>query len=335
MSTRLADAVEPKNFLKYSKDMRNERNVLVNSGIYASLPEDVQTALSNKGGRTIDMPFWNELDRSEPDIMTDDPAEKSSPGKITAGSDQAVKQYLHKSWSYMQLASILTGEDISKRIAEFAMSYWEWEEMARIVASMTGVMNANIADNGGDMVFRSYSDLASPTAANRISGSVITRGRLTMGDAMNNLAAIGMHSKIYGDLLDQEKIEFIKPSNAPKEIPTYQGLQVLYDDSFPVIPGANSPRYVSMLFGKGLIAYGEGDIRGRKVSVEEKEDSGNGGGEEILHNRKGVLMHPRGIKFKGANMAKGSPSFAELRDAANWERVHQRKNIRVAFLETN
>jgi hypothetical protein len=47
------------------------------------------------------------------------------------------------------------------------------------------------------------------------------------------------------------------------------------------------------------------------------------------------LLHPRGVKFTSSSVAALSPSWAELANAANWDRVYNRKNIRLAQLVVN
>lgn len=333
-STRLADIIEPSVFLDYMREKRPERNILTRSGIYAPAPEAVATQMAS-GGSTIDMPFWKDLDRTEPNIMSDDPAQEAVPEKMGSGKDQAIKHFHHKSWSVMQLAAQISGGDPASAIMEYAMSYWEWVEQQIVIRSSLGLLADNKANFGGDMVFSIYSDLASPTAANKISHVAVNRARSTMGDAGSQLAAIGMHSALYYDLLDQEKIETIPASETKPEIMKYSGLEVLVDDDMPVTAGTNSPKYTCILYGKGAYAYADTEPEAPAAEVESKPGSGNGGGQEILHNRNVKLVHPRGVKFTKDTMAEKSPSFAELENAANWSRVHDRKHVRLGFLETN
>ncbi len=46
-------------------------------------------------------------------------------------------------------------------------------------------------------------------------------------------------------------------------------------------------------------------------------------------------MHPRGVKWLDASVAATFPTNTETEAAANWERVYERKNVRIASLITN
>ena len=63
--------------------------------------------------------------------------------------------------------------------------------------------------------------------------------------------------------------------------------------------------------------------------------AGNGGGQTTIVTRRHLLLHPRGIKFTKSSMAGKSPTYAELATTANWDRVFERKKIRLAALEVN
>jgi hypothetical protein len=114
----------------------------------------------------------------------------------------------------------------------------------------------------------------------------------------------------------------------------FAGLVVLVSDDHVVTAGSNSSKYTSILYGRGAIAETD-HLPVEAVETERKESSGNGGGQDILHNRRHTLIHPRGFKWLAASVAGKSPLWSEVVDAANWDRVRERKNIRIAFLESN
>jgi hypothetical protein len=69
--------------------------------------------------------------------------------------------------------------------------------------------------------------------------------------------------------------------------------------------------------------------------VEREALQGNGGGIETLVSRKSWIVHPFGFQFLSGSVAGESPTLAEYKLAANWDRVVPRKNVPVAFLVTN
>jgi len=86
--------------------------------------------------------------------------------------------------------------------------------------------------------------------------------------------------------------------------------------------------FTTYMFAPGALGYADGN--GSKVTkvstaLDELAD------EEYLINRRHFVLHPRGVRFKGATTAAG-PIDSVLRDGASWERVYESKNIRmIAF----
>ena len=51
---------------------------------------------------------------------------------------------------------------------------------------------------------------------------------------------------------------------------------------------------------------------------------------DYLINRKTMILHPRGIAWQNANVAKTEgPSREELKDPVNWKPVYEAKQIRI------
>jgi hypothetical protein len=68
------------------------------------------------------------------------------------------------------------------------------------------------------------------------------------------------------------------------------------------------------------------------IEIESKPAAGNGGGQQILHSRVTVAIHPAGFAWTEAEVADESPTIAELADPLNWERVTECKAVGLAFL---
>ena len=55
-----------------------------------------------------------------------------------------------------------------------------------------------------------------------------------------------------------------------------------------------------------------------------------GSGIDYLINRQCFIMHPRGIKWTNKVRTNvESPTFVELENSTNWERVYDKKQIRM------
>lgn len=344
-TTRILDVIEPSVFTNYMSESTPEKYILLqNSGILAPPPQEVSSQFL-AGGMTIDMPFWDDLTRGEPDIPSDDPDETLTTDKIGTHQDKAIKHNLVKGWSNMDVSGIVaTGkrDDPIMEIADKVQNWWYYALEQKVIKTLTGVFADNSANDSGDMIYSVYSDIASPTAANKISTAAVNSARTTMGDQLEELTTICMHTYVYRTLLNDEKIDFIQPSNAPFRLPTYMGMMVMFSDQMPVVSGTNSDEYTSFLIGRGAFAFMEyldpSPTKWGTYAVEVVRDAkaGNGGGQDELITRRRYLLHPRGIKWTQSSQASSlAPSNSELILPANWDRVHQRKNIRFAALKTN
>jgi hypothetical protein len=334
--TKILDIIEPSVFLQYQKEYTPEKLDLLNSSAISAPPPEVVSQMS-AGGSIIDMPFWQDTDRSEPDILTDNESVDSTPKKITASNEKARKLFLGKSWSQADLAGVLatgSAKDPLAQIADYTANYWRRMAQIYAVKTMDGIRADNVANDSSDMLYSVYSDITTPLAANKISPAAVTAARLTMGEMMDDVGTIVMHSKVYGDALNQEAITFVQPSNLPFSIPVFCGMQVIKSDDCTVVAGSNTPLYRSYILGQGALAQAE-HYPEMSVETDRKPAAGNGAGVTTLFNRRHMLMHVKGFSFTSSSVAGRSPTWAELQTAANWNRTRQRKNIRIAFLETN
>jgi hypothetical protein len=331
--TQLADLIEPSVFKDYIALRTTELSALFQSGIVVPDPEIDELASSK--GKTFNMPFFNDLASDEANVGTDTTG-TATPKKITASQDVSVKHIKNQGWSSADINLAIVGEDPMIVIGDRVAGYWSRVLQKSLISSIRGVIADNVANDSSDMVYTIANDLASAvTAAEKISANAVIQAKATMGDATGQLAAIAMHSVVYHTLLDLDVITFIKPSDPSlAAIPTYMGMQVIVDDGLPAIAGTNRITYHTYLFGRASVGWGEGDPR-VPVEVEREAAQGNGEGVETLWSRRHYILHPRGVKFTNSSVAGNSPTDTELLNAANWDRVYDRKLIRVACLQTN
>lgn len=332
-AVRLSDVIVPAVFTPYMLLRLQQLSALYRSGII--LPDPQMQALIAGAGKLFDLPFWNESDNANSDVSSDDPTELSTPANIGAGQDQAVAHMRGHSWSWMDLAGELAGDDPARIIADLVAGYWARDDQRTLIASLTGVFADNAANDAGDMIVDVATDAAgTPAAAEKISGELILTAKQTMGDAASSLTAIAMHSVLHTALQKLSLIAHIPNDQANVGWGTYMGYSVIVDDGCPAIAGTNRIKFTSYLFGRGAVASAEG---ARKVPTEtiRVPAAGNGSGQETLFSRRRYLLHPRGIKFTATSMAKTSPNNTELAAAANWDRVYPRKTVPIVKIVTN
>ena len=324
--TRLADIIEPSKFTDYIVQNSVERTALAQSGIVTR-----NAVIENQiraGAHSFTVPAWLDLGDDEANIANDDPAQNSTPHKLGSNKQVVRKSFLHNSWSAMNLASEIAGSDALDRIQNRVQAYWERQLQRRLVASLNGVMADNVANDGGDMVL----DISGETGdAAKFSAAAVIDAAGTLGDALAGVTGISLHGDIYRAALKADLIEFIRPSEGSMALPTFRGLAVVQDDSMPYDDTAKT--YTTALFGSGAFGFGMAAPEvADGTEIENLPSAGNGGGQQVLHSRINLGLHPAGFTFTDTNVLGESPTIAELADATNWGRVVERKAAPLAFL---
>lgn len=237
----------------------------------------------------------------------------------------------------MDLTAALAGADPMQAIANRVADYWTRRLQALFVATMNGIFAQNA--------------LASPTGATQndmthnISGSAYVQGVTdfsaeafidaagTMGDSMEDLSLVLMHSVVYMRAQKNNLIDFIPDSEGRINIPTFLGRQVVVDDGMPSSSGV----FNTWLFAAGALRFGSGNPA-VPTEVNRIASAGGGGGQDVLHNRVEWLLHPTGNAYVGTPPAGGPDNTSStnmLAAAASWARVFpERKQIKIARLIT-
>ncbi len=325
--TKISDVIVPEVFNQYVIEKTAELTNFYMGGIISRSAE--LDALALKGGRLINMPFWSDLTGAD-EVLSD--SSSLTVNAITSGQDIAVLHARGKAWGVNDLATALSGDDPMGAIASLVAEYWARRKQELLIASLTGVFADNVANNSADMVNDvAIEDGDNATDAALFNGDTFIDTQDTFGDALGMLGGMAVHSKVYNNLKKTDNISFEKESLGNLEIETYRGLRIIVNDTLPTVAGGTSgTKYTSYLFGQGAFGYGEGS-----APVPTETDRDSLAGTDILINRSHFVMHPRGVKWLDASVAATFPTNTETEAAANWERVYERKNVRIASLITN
>ncbi len=318
MSTQLEHIVIPEVFNPYVIQRTAELSALVQSGIIVPNAELDKLALA--GGRTINMPFWDDLTGAD-EVLSDNPAAPLTPGRIEAETDVAVLNVRGRAWGSMDLSKAFSGDDPLGAIGELVAAYWARRQQVMLLSILEGVFGA--ASMSGNV-----HDITEEEGEDAVIGAESTIDALqALGDAKDKLTAVAMHSATQAVLAKQNLIDFAPDSEGRATIPTYLGKRVIVDDGLPVSEG----EYVTYLFGQGAIGYGEG-----AAPVPTEVDRNALAGQDLLINRRHFILHPRGVAWQDVVCTGAGPTNTELEDATNWVRVYENKNIRIVrFVHLN
>ncbi|WP_136477259.1 major capsid protein [Pseudomonas sp. DG56-2] len=292
-----------------------EKTSVFESGIVTRSP--TLDNIANNGQGTSEISYWQDLDADEaPNISNDNPDDLGEVGKAEQGSMRARTLYLNKGYGVADLTAELANSEPMQHIRNRFGTYWTRQWQRYLLGAARGIIASNIANNAGDMV---------KDAGATISATAFQDAAFTAGDAADMFGAIGVHSVVMNQMVKQDLIEYLRDSTGKIILATYLGKPVFMDDSLTYAPG----QFLSVFFGQGAFGYGEGTPH-VPVELQRKPDGGNGGGAEVLWERKTFILQPAGFSWKGSNNLNLSPNATQYASAANWERVFDRKQVPFA-----
>lgn len=334
-TTQISDAVVPEVFNPYAQLLTEQKARLVTTGVLA-LSERLSELLLG-GGMTFNFPTWNDLSNDEERVGSDDPANAIPNSGGTApnihrniGSNREIAARLsrNQSWSTMDLTEALAGSDPSDAIAQRVGFYWARRLQAAVIAIMNGVIADNIANDSADYQF----DISGSTFVDGVtnfSAEAFLDATVTLGDSLEDLSAVMLHSIVYNRMRKNNLIDFIPDSEGRVNIPTFQGHTVIVDDGMPNTSGV----FDTWLFGAGALFWGVGSPK-VPTEVDRQPQSANGSGQENLYSRVEWSIHPAGHAIQNVTSG-GGPTNTVLAQATSWDRVWpERKQIKFARLVT-
>lgn len=315
-ATTLADAIIPEVFNPYVIERTAELSALWQSGIVSTLEGvDLGDANSQQGGKEVNMPFWQDLTGDDQILTTGADLTISN---ITSAQDKARLNGRALVYGAKDLVAPLAGSDPMAAIGDLMAEKWARQMQKVLINVLAGAFGAMAAESPA---YGTLDISALSGAAANIDADSMIDAMGILGDAEGALSGILMHSATLRSLKKQNLIDFIPDARGEVEIPTYLGKRVVVDDGAPV----SGTTYTTYLFGPGAIGHAEGTP---KVPSEIERNALVGGGQEYLVSRRHFVLHPRGIAWKGTPAA-DMPTNAELATAGNYERVWEKKHIRM------
>jgi len=325
--TQLTDIVTHPLFAQYVDEAVAQHSQLVMSGI---VQDDVLGYDVPPNTRTVDVPFWPDLDASDDEVVST-AGEALTSAKVQASKDQATTILRSKEWSWSQFTSMY-GQGIGGDPADYlARKLGDWQvkrELAILLAILTGVFTRNAAKTpgvdvgaSGDLIFDITG--ASGNAA-FLQRSTLVWAKQKLGTARGTLTGIICPSIFATELKTLDPLNFQDQKTDERgfvtELAKYDGLNIIEDDSLPYDPSTGI--VTAYLFGRGAIAR-------QRLSVEHAIEQYRNPNRslEFLIRRFRMLLHPRGYAWIGTASAE-TPSNSELATATNWKQVYETKNCR-------
>lgn len=324
----MSDVVEPEVWRDYIIARTPEKNSLMQAGIVVPDPEISQ--LMGMGSRTINMPFWKDLQDESDEVLSD--SASLSDSNIATGQDIAVQNFRGKLFKWNDLAVHVSGDDPAGAILGQIVDFWNAKLQDVAVSICKGLFGS-----GGTLESTHVNDItsgaSSATDANKFSSDAFNDAVFKLGDRQDLLTGMLCHSTVYKNMRSQGLVEDFQPNDLAPVIPLYQGRRIFVDDRVPTEADEadGDPVFYTLIFGRG--AFGFGETAPPKPGIETDRDIA--AGDDLLATRRYFVLHPRGVKFTSNTVAGASPTNAEFETAANWSKVYKDKQVRIVALKSN
>lgn len=313
-------AMDIEKVVAYALEQSTYNNNLVDCGIMQRDAKFDELAAST--GSIVNMPFWKAL-AGESEVLPADGSTELKTQDIGTGLDKAVINHRGTAFKVNDLVQELAkvqakdpNADAMAVIASQIGAFWAGEQQKMLLAILEGVFGAETMQG---LVLDISANESAATRTCNAETMIDAEGLL--GDAGTALQAIMIHSATERKLRKDDLIDYIKPSEGGKPIAYYGDKRVIVNDALPVADGT----YTSYLFGANAVALGEATPDYPALEVAREALKGN----DILISRRKTILHPRGIRYAGAECAGVSPTNTEFAEAANWVRAYEPKNIKI------
>ena len=312
-------------------------NPILASGVVRQ-DASIMDAIGEKGN-VATLPIYTPINIFDENMgaLNNDGETNNVPVALTGGKQTCMLIQRMKAFKAQDFTKELTGADpmnhIKGKIQNYYTQVWE-NELMNIAKAVLGV--AALSEHVTDLT--ATGDTIG--AENLITETtVIDAEQAALGDMAGGLGLMIMHSKIYAAYRKLGLVEYEKyvTSGAIKQdiqLPTINGKHVLVTDYYTVdtsTPGR--PVYNTFLFGEG--AFLSTDKKNYKNQYTTEYDPETNAGMDMFYTKQGKVLHPNGISLAVDNIAKESPTFAELGATANYSLKFNHKNVKMGLIKSN
>ncbi len=152
------------------------------------------------------------------------------------------------------------------------------------------------------------------------------------------LGLLIMHSAIFAAYKKLELVEYDKYTvggviKQEITLPRIGGKLVKVTDYYTVDTSGTLPVYSTYLFGDG--AFLSADKTNYDNQYTTDYDPETSAGVDKFYTKQGKVLHPNGLSLAVDQIAKESPTFAELGTTANYSLKFNHKNVRMGVIKSN
>lgn len=313
------------------------RNEILASGVVQH--DSTIMNLIGSHGSVATIPMYKPLNVFENgmEALNNDGETNNVPTEISGDKQTCMLIQRMKAFKAKDFTKELTGADplglIKNKISGYYTQVWE-KEFMNIADAVLGV--AGLSDHVTDLAITS----GTVADANLIDETtMIDAEQAALGDMAGGLGLVIMHSKIFAKYKKLGLIEYGKYTignilRQDIELPTINGKIPLVTDYYTVDTSVSGfPVYKTYLFGEG--AFLSADKTNYENQYTTDYDPETSAGIDKFYTKQGKVLHPNGLSLAVDNIAKESPTFAELGNKANWALKFNHKNVKMGMIKSN
>lgn len=303
------------------------RNPIIASGIVQE-DQSIMNLIGEKGN-VATIPIYKPLDANESGMgaLNNDGMTDNTPVEIGGDKQTCMLIQRMKAFKAKDFTKELTGADpmthIRDKIAGYYGQVWE-NELMNISKAVLGV--TELKDHVLDLKTKSIE-----------AGTIYDAEQAALGDMAGGLGLLVMHSMIYKEYQKMGLVDFDKyviGNVIQKEVtlPTIAGKHVLVTDRNTVTGTGTDAVFSTFLFGEG--AFLSCDKKNYENQYTTNYDPESSAGVEKFYTKQGKVLHPNGLSLAVDNIAKESPTFAELGTTDNYSLKFNTKNVKMGLIKS-
>ena len=290
-------------------------------------------------GNVATIPMYKPLNIHDEnmDALNNDGVTDNTPVEVSGDKQTCMLIQRMKAFQAKDFTKELTGADpltqIKNKIANYYAQVWESELMniAKAVMGLEGL--------AGHVTDLSVTEGEISDANKMGADTLIYAEQAALGDMAGGLGLLVMHSKKFADYQALKLVEYDKftVGDAIKKevvLPHINGKIPLVTDYYTVdttVPGY--PVYRTYMFGEG--AFLSAEKRNYEKQYTTDYDPEKNAGTDKFYSKQGMVLHPNGVSLAVDNIAKESPTKAELAAVANWNLKFNHKNVKMGLILSN